>query len=222
MRFGAPGGGYGRGPGPAVRTIVIICVAVFLLAQVMPELIVRFGLIPAFVWRRGYVWELVTYIFVHFQLWHLVLNLFIFWMFGSDLESRWGSKYFVKYFLITGIGAGALSAVADPASHVPIVGASGSIYGLLLAQAVLYPNRTVLFMFFLPMAMKHFVWFLIAMEFMAQLSGSSPGIAHLAHLGGIGVGYLYLKKDDLYRRWRNRYYRRKLERLERDRAQEEW
>lgn len=196
-----------------MRTIIAVCVIVFFLQGVFPDFFAYLALTPIAFWKGPYLWQAVTYIFMHGSLMHLFLNMFIFWMFGAELEERWGTGYFLRYFLITGIGAGLCSVIADPASRVPIVGASGAISALLVAQAMINPRRMVLLMFFLPLEMKYAVWVLIAVEFLAQVSGSSPGIAHWAHLGGLGVGYLYLKKDDLFQRWRNRYYREKLRKM---------
>ncbi|MEW6778188.1 MAG: rhomboid family intramembrane serine protease, partial [Bdellovibrionota bacterium] len=198
---------------PGVRLVLGICVAVFLAAQVAPVTVLRLALVPALFWRGPAPWQAFTYIFLHFQLWHFVLNALVFWMFGSELERLWGTRKFLTYFLICGVGAGLSSALADPRSGIPIVGASGGIYGLLIAQAILAPERPVLVFLIVPMKMKHFVWGVAAVEFFSQFSGSSPEIAHVAHLGGMAVGYLYLQKDRFFERLRNWYYREKLRRL---------
>lgn len=188
----------------------------FVWTNANPSLIVALGLTPAGIWEEGRVWTLFTYLFVHNEFGHLLLNLVIFWLFGRELEWRWGSGFFTRYFVVTGVGAGVLSAIATPGSDVPIIGASGSIYGLLIAYVILDPDRRLTPFGIKPFGikMKHVAVGLAVAEFLAQLrEGPASNIAHVAHLGGMGVGWLYLKKAGLYRRLRNRYYRGKLSRL---------
>ena len=139
------------------------------------------------------VWQLFTYMFLHGGFFHFLLNMFLLWMFGSELERHFGSREFLKYYCITGVGAGVLTLLASPHSLIPTVGASGAIYGLLLAYALYFPNRLIYLWFLIPIKAKHLVIFFGIIEFFFALSHAPSGIAHFAHLGGILVGFLYLK-----------------------------
>jgi membrane associated rhomboid family serine protease len=156
------------------------------------------GLVPAALFH-GYVWQLVSYMFLHGSFMHILFNMLALWMFGSELEYEWGAKRFLQYYFVTGIGAGITNAVFQPHSTVPIVGASGAIYGLLLAFALHWPNRPILIWFLFPMPAKYFVILFGAIEFVSSLPsivdqgrGHGSGIAHLAHLGGILFGLIFL------------------------------
>src|SRR5205823_6729715 len=141
-RFRSRYGGFGIGGGwtPAVKTLVIACVVGFLL-QIFdrlsgtPSLADKFGLVPAEVTQKYYLWQLVTYIFLHGGFFHILFNMFGLYMFGSELERTWGTREFTKFFFLCGIGAAITSVVVCPRSPIPIIGASGAIFGLLLAYA---------------------------------------------------------------------------------------
>jgi membrane associated rhomboid family serine protease len=158
-----------------------------------PDLNYILGLVPKLVWSEGQVWLLFTYMFLHGDVLHLFFNMFVLWMFGSELEHHMGSRRFLKYYGITGVGAGILTLITSPTSLSPTVGASGAIYGLLLAYALYFPNRLIYLWFLVPIKAKHLVIILGAVEFYAAFSYTSSGIAHFAHLGGILIGFLYLK-----------------------------
>jgi membrane associated rhomboid family serine protease len=145
-----------------------------------------------------YPWQLVSYQFLHGGLWHVLFNLFALWMFGAELENRWGSAKFLAYYLLAGIGAGLIHLIVSPliGPTAPTVGASGSIYGILLAFAVTYPDRPIyMFPFFIPIPAKFFMIIFAVIELVLGVSGSD-GVAHFAHLGGALVGYLLLKFGD--------------------------
>lgn len=145
-----------------------------------------------------YPWQLLTYQFLHGGFFHLFFNLFALWMFGVEMENRWGSKKFLIYYLLSGIGAGVVHMIVSPffGGMGPTVGASGSIYGILLAFGLTYPNRPILAMpFFIPIPAKYFVMIFAAFEFFSGLTGGS-GIAHFAHLGGALTGFILLKFGD--------------------------
>jgi len=116
--------------------------------------------------------------------------MFVLFIFGRELELTWGKKFFLIYYLTCGVGAGLFSALLTP--HL-IIGASGAIYGLLIAFGMLYPNRYLLLYFFIPIKAKYLVILLVAFEFLASLSSPGDHIAHSAHLAGMAVGFLFLK-----------------------------
>lgn len=214
-----------------VKTIVVITSAVFALTYILGLLpsatlqyyfwllpVQLFGLRPYMVLHRFFVWEPVTYLFLHGGFFHIFFNMFALWMFGADLERTWGAKKFAQYYFLTGVGAGVFDVLLRPSSTVPVIGCSGAIYGILLAYGVLFPNRPVYLWMIIPIKAKWFVVFMGGLEFLAELSGSAPGISHLAHLGGMLIGFLYLRGRGLsyraelrYHEWRRARLRQKFE-----------
>jgi membrane associated rhomboid family serine protease len=137
------------------------------------------------------------------------------WMFGGELERAWGSRRFAFYYFLTGIGAGLTVVLLSPFSINPTLGASGAIYGLLLAYGLLFPDRMILFFFLFPIPAKYCVMIMGAIELLSELSMPGDGISHLAHLGGLAVGFIYLRGRPQYFDVRNRYYRWRRQRLQR-------
>jgi membrane associated rhomboid family serine protease len=199
---------YTFGPGPitpAVRAIIIACVAVFLVTLFTPRLWIEnvLGLTPADVLERGYLWQPATYLFVHDRdsFFHILFNMLAVWMFGVDLERRWGTTAFAKYYFVCGIGAGltvlvtSLLPMAGSAQSygIPTIGASGAVFGILLAWGVVFPHRQVLFMMLFPVSARMLVIIYGTIAFIAAVGSSGGGISHWAHLGGLVIGWLYLK-----------------------------
>jgi membrane associated rhomboid family serine protease len=140
-----------------------------------------------------HVWQLVTYMFMHGSLMHLLFNMFALWMFGMQLENDWGSRKFLIFYTVCGIGAGISNLFLAPffGAAGPTVGASGAIYGVLLAFGMTYPDQNIMiFPIFFPIRARFVVLFYILIEVLSV--GSSDGIAHLAHLGGAAVAFVYL------------------------------
>jgi membrane associated rhomboid family serine protease len=158
-----------------------------------------FGLIPDDVIHHFALWQLVTYMFLHDPtgFGHIVFNMLTLWMFGADLERTWGTRRFLNYYFLCGIGAGICVVIANllfsSTLQTRTIGASGAIYGLLLAFGMLYPNTQVLFSFLFPIKAKYFVMILGAIAFMSSFAASGGGVSHVAHLGGMIFGYAYLK-----------------------------
>ena len=136
------------------------------------------------------IWQPITYMFLHGGLTHLFFNMFLLWMFGKQLELIWGPIKFIRYYLITGIGAGLLIYIF---SDAVTIGASGAIMAVLFAYGYIYPNR-ILFFWFIPMKAKYAILILIIMEISQELA-RNPGdnISHIGHLGGMFIGFIYLK-----------------------------
>lgn len=177
-----------------MKALFYACVGAFALQYVVgDQMVMLFGLVPAQVVRERWVWQLVTYMFLHGNLWHLALNLFAFWMFGRIVETSWGPSEFLKYCLICGLGAALFNIAVTPFSTSPIIGASGVVYGLLVAFALLYPDSTVYLYFFFPMKAKYVALLFGLIEFMASAGGGGGHVANLAHLGGMLTGYVYLR-----------------------------
>lgn len=142
-------------------------------------------------------WQLFTYMYMHGGFSHLFFNMFALWMFGMELENMWGSKTFFIFYTVCGIGAGIANAFLAPLvsyipPNVPTVGASGSVYGILIAFGMIFPNRYIYIYFMLPIKAKYLVVIYILIEVFAVASQSQSGIAHIAHLGGGVVGFIYV------------------------------
>jgi len=185
-----------------VKALIITNAAVFLLQAVSgfyDEINQAFGLVPAMVTNRLYVWQIVTYMFLHGGLFHLLFNMFVLWMFGSEIEGMWGSREFLRFYFFTGIGAGILTVLTDWNSTIPTIGASGAIYGLLVAFGMLFPNRLIYLYFLFPIKAKHLVIIFAIVELIASQRYSDSGIANFAHLGGMLFGYVYIRWNDGFR-----------------------
>jgi membrane associated rhomboid family serine protease len=202
---------FGYGLTPVIKNLMIIMGAVFLLQMLVSRWFEYYlGLVPVLVWREYFLWQLFTYIFLHGDLFHILFNLFSLWMFGGELENYWGPKKFLFYFLFCGIGAGVCTVVLTPNSFIPVIGASGAIYGILLAFAWLFPNRPILLMFFpVPIPAKYMVILFGFIELYSSRGGAGGGIAHLTHLGGLLFGFLYMAYPMIRQKFRREYYKRK-------------
>ena len=210
---------------PAVKKLLIANVAAFVFSvlagaagggQLIRSMLM---LTPFTVTHQLAIWQLVTYMFLHAGIWHILFNMFALWMFGCDLERAWGRRRFYFYYFLTGIGAGLTVVLLSPFSMIPTVGASGAIYGVLLAYGLLFPNRIILvpifFFFFFPIPAKILVMILGGIAFLSALSSPGDTVSHVAHLGGLVVGFLYLRGRPYYFDFRNRYYRWRRQRLQR-------
>jgi membrane associated rhomboid family serine protease len=166
-------------------------------------LVSAFGLSPRAVLSEFQIWRLATYLFLHDPggFTHVLFNMLALWMFGVDLERRWGSIGFLKYYAVTGIGAGLVTVVVSLLPFAATrgifegvtIGASGAIYGLLLAWAVLFPARQILFMFVFPLSARIAALLMGAMAFLGAVSGRNGAVAEATHVAGFVIGWLYLK-----------------------------
>jgi membrane associated rhomboid family serine protease len=201
---------FGYGLTPVVKNLMIIMGSVFLIQMFITRWVdYYFGLIPLLVWKKYFLWQLFTYIFLHGGLSHILFNLIALWMFGGELENYWGSKKFLRYFLYCGIGAGICTVIFSPYQFVPVIGASGAIYGILLAFGWLFPNRPILIYFLLPIPAKYFVIIFGLIELFSSMQGTGGGIAHLTHLGGLIFGIFYMAYPTIRQKIRKGYYKRK-------------
>jgi membrane associated rhomboid family serine protease len=186
------------GPGEitkAVKYLLLANVGVFFLEFLWgSELINLFGLTPALV-KKGFVWQLFTYMFLHGGFFHILFNMFALWMFGCEIERSWGTKEFLKYYFITGVGAGFFTFFLSFNSRISTIGASGAIFGILVAFAMMFPDRPIYLYFLFPVKAKYLVIFFAVIEFFASFRHTSDGIGHFAHLGGMIIGYIYIKSD---------------------------
>ncbi len=178
--------------GSVVNQIIVINVIIYVIEMILAQtaFIDLLGLTPRLVVTKGYVWQIVTYMFLHGSIWHLILNMFIIWMFGTPLESVWGSNRFLNYYFVCGFGGALLSFLFS--FNTTVIGASGAGYGILLAYAVLFPYSEIYVWGILPVRARTLVIFMTIIEFASGLS-EGDGIAHFAHLGGMAAGFLFLK-----------------------------
>ena len=139
------------------------------------------------------IWQPVTYLFFHGGIWHVLINMFVLWMFGSELERLWGKNHFLKFYFITGVGSGLITMLVNVQSITPVVGASGAVYGVLLAYGLTYPNRTVYLYGIIPIKS---LWFVLGIGFIAFMSSfdNMSQVSHVTHLSGMLIGYFMLKK----------------------------
>ena len=207
---------FGGSLSPAVKALLIANFSVFILQQIMllvfpiapgiPQsfMEVFFGLSHNGFVAHHFVWQIFTYMFLHGGWLHIFFNMFTLWMFAGDLEQAWGSRRFVLYYLVSGLGAGIFIALMnwygvtrDPSTGiVSTLGASGALYALLLAYGLLWPERKVLIWFLFPVKMKYVVIFFGLFEFFGTLNsmaGLQGNISHIGHLGGLFTGFIILK-----------------------------
>jgi len=156
-------------------------------------------------------WTIISYMFVHAGFLHVFLNMLMLFFFGPPLEERWGGKAFIKYYVICGIGGALFTLVFGGGT---IIGASGAVFGVMLAYALNWPDSLIWIQAIFPVKAKYLVLFLGALSFFSAFAGAQDGIAHFAHLGGLVVGYVYLKKVwEVQARWeglKKRLRRRRL------------
>jgi membrane associated rhomboid family serine protease len=189
---------------PGVKWLLISNIALFVVYFFsvqggMGGFFQHFQLIPALVVGTLAIWQLFTYMFLHdpHGFGHILFNMLMLWMFGKDLENGWGTRRFLKFYFICGIGAGLCVVIGNYLfgnPNIRTIGASGAIYGLLLAFGMTYPNVTVYFSFLFPIKAKYFVMIMGAIAFLSSF-GANTGVSNVAHLGGMLFGFLYLRSE---------------------------
>ncbi len=210
---------------PAIKVLIIACTVIYILQLLVEHFAgplaeyryveLYLGLVPYGVTHALRIWQPFTYLFLHDtrDIWHIVLNMFFLWMFGRDVERAWGRRRFYIYYFVCGAGAGVINVIVktiiDPhGTHtavIPTIGASGAIFGVLLAAAILFPHQRVLLIPFpVAISMRAFVIVMGVIEFFGTLGAGGDNVAHVCHLGGMLVGYLYLRRGSYLYSYRNR------------------
>ena len=197
--------GFNRQGSPLDSVIVriIIANAVMFILTLMPIgrlVTVYLALTPKLVLTRGYAWQMVTYMFLHADFWHITLNMFVIWMFGRTLEQIWGGKRFLKFYLACGLGGALFSFLF--AYNTPVIGASAASYGILLAFAVMFPNQRLLLWFVIPVKARNLAIGLAILSLVMGIRGGG-NIAHFAHLGGMAAALIMLRGEYQFRRLHN-------------------
>lgn len=202
-----------KGPGSAspyqgwvIKLIVVNIVAyvfqIFTASNQTPHamsaLTYYLGLTPALVVEKGFIWQVVSYMFLHSTagFFHIFFNMYALLIFGTPIEQEWGGKKFLGYYFFCGVGAGFSILIINLISQgdaysIPTIGASGAVFGLLLAFGVLYPNAEILLFFFIPIKAKYLVMLYGLLELYLELRGGSGSISHIGHLGGLFFGIVY-------------------------------
>ncbi len=208
-------GGFSFFP-PVIKNLIMINLGAFLLQNIFVGGYFTFGGVSLGNWfvetfylmPLGYgfmPWQLVTYMFLHGGFGHIFLNMLMLWMFGMEIENTWGSKKFLIFYFAAGLVAGLANLLIAPlfSTPGPTIGASGGVYGVLVAFAMLFPNRHIYIYFLLPVRAKYLITFFILLELYNGVTGASGGIAHVAHLGGAVVGAIWVVLDakGLIDRW---------------------
>jgi membrane associated rhomboid family serine protease len=209
-------GNYGQGNyrgftffPPVLKNLLIINGVIYFLTNVMGagfevrnRVLELFALLPI---GFGFqVWQLLTYQFLHANFSHILFNMFALWMFGMEVEQEMGSRKFLIFYLVSGIGGGIAQVLATyffpsifppvEAGHIiPTIGASGAIFGVLIAFGLLYPNRYIMIYFLIPVKAKYLIMFMIVTNVLAIGDGS--GVAHIAHVAGGVTGFLFMLLD---------------------------
>lgn len=213
---------------PTVKWLIILNVCIWFIGQVILDryagipISKTFSLVPAEVIFEFKIWQVFTYMFLHsLSVSHILFNMLMLWFMGSDLEGRWGRKYFLLYYVLTGIGAAIVYCVGqylwfrfvNPMGiAVPVQGASGALFGIMLAYGILFGERVIHVMMVFPMKAKYMVMIFGAVEVASLMTSDSTGggVAYLAHLGGLLSGYLVLVSTTWIQRakWNNKMKKR--------------
>lgn len=194
---------------PVVKNLVIINVLVFLaqIAQIkgftdsVDNIFVGHTPLESDMFKP---WQIITHMFMHGSIGHLFFNMFALAMFGSALERVWGAKRFLQFYIFCGIGAFVIFQLIAGGPNVTVIGASGAVYGLLLGFGMLFPNTEIMLLILpIPIKAKYFVVIFGLLELFSAMSNNSDGIAHVAHLGGMIIGYILIKR---WQKSRNNFY----------------
>ena len=195
----------------AIKIIVSVNFAIYILQSFSgkEDVFFRlFGLVPSSFISSLMLWQPFTYLFFHAPFYtsvgisHILLNMLGLWVFGRELEEAWGKNNFLRYYFITGIGSGLITFLFNMNSDDPVIGASGAVYGILLAYGVSYPNRMLYIWGLIPVRSMWLVIIMGAIAFFGLL-GNTDGISHVTHISGMIIGYILLKKKW---RWRDIWF----------------
>ena len=188
-----------------IKSLIYINIIIYVLAIIGTKLNIDLynilGAVPYLIIKKYFIWQLVSYMFIHATVSHLFFNMLMLWMLGTELYNLWGKSFFIKYYFLCGIGAGlcviALSFVDKSMVLTPTVGSSGAIFALLLAYGLAFKDRIMYVLGLFPVKAGILVLILGAVELLSMFSEDKSSISHIAHLGGLFTGFAYLKIKDL-------------------------
>jgi membrane associated rhomboid family serine protease len=190
------------GPGhitPVIRNLIIANVAVFLLQSILNLTSMRGflelhgGMVPALFIYKLHLWQPVTYMFLHGGVTHILFNMLALWMFGCDVEERMGSRTFAVFYFFCGVCAGLMTCAFWKSWNIPTIGASGAIFGVLLAFGLMFPDRMILVFFIVPMKAFYFVIGMGMLELYYLIFSQGGGISYIAHVSGMLFGFVFLR-----------------------------
>jgi membrane associated rhomboid family serine protease len=186
---------------PAIKIILIASVAAYLIQHTLDQffgfhITETFGLVPERFVLSFWFWQILSYSLMHGPPWHLFFNMLMLLFVGIEIEARWGTKKFLKYYAFcvacSGVAYVLMQFLFTEHLSQPMVGASGGIFGLLIAYGIIFGDRVMLFMMLFPMKAKHFIWILAGIEFMTLVYTPGAALSGVAHLAGMAAGFMYL------------------------------
>jgi membrane associated rhomboid family serine protease len=188
---------------PVIQYLIIANLVVFMAQFVVPYVDGAGALRPIAFWQGGFFWQPFTYMWLHGGIGHILMNMFMLWMFGSQVAMAWGPKRFLRYYLLCGVGAGLIIASWPYLLYglglmspfwlgIGTVGASGAIYGVILAYSLTWPERTIALI--IPPVTFKAIW-LIPILFVSTLLFAGGNVSHVGHLGGVLVGWIYMRRN---------------------------
>ncbi|UCD64141.1 MAG: rhomboid family intramembrane serine protease [Candidatus Zixiibacteriota bacterium] len=222
----APRRGFRIGPGalsPFIKVMILVNLGVFIAQNLYPSLTVHLGLSPKnfFADFPNLIYQPFTYMFLHGDFWHIFFNMFVLWMFGTEIEFNLGTRRFARFYILAGLAGAVLTMIAKSYQTNPMIGASAAVYGVMAAYWVSFPQRYVYLYFLFPIKVK---WFVPGFMLLGFLFGG-PHVAHFAHLGGAVFGFIYFKSDwrlwSFSRKIKDLRYRRQSAKLEKNRQKAE-
>lgn len=201
-------GGFSFFP-PVIKNLIILNVAIYILQLITQETGFMVGAVSLGQWfaetfylwpvtsSNFQIWQIISYMFLHGSFTHILFNMLMLWMFGMEVENTWGSRNFLIFYFTCGIAAAFANLFIAPifAPAGPTIGASGGVYGVLVAFAMMFPNRYIYIYFLLPVKAKYLITVLVAFELYNGITSSIDGIAHMAHLGGAFVAAIWVLLD---------------------------
>jgi len=190
--YGQPTFGFGFRMTPVVKKLLLANVAVFFATLLYPSLIDVLAFRPDRLLTQ--FWGIFTYMFVHGSFGHLFMNMLVLFFFGPPLETRWGGKEFLRFWVVAALG-GVVLQFAFAGTGAPMIGASAACYGIMLAFAMNWPDALIYVWGIFPVKAKWLVTFMAATVLLSSIGSAGGGIAHFAHLGGLVAGLIYLKAD---------------------------
>ena len=175
-----------------IGRLILINVGAFLVQNMVPSFTALFALQPRMVVENFHVWQIVTYMFLHGSFMHLLFNMLMLWLFGSTIESVWGGRQFLRFYLFCGIGGAVFAMIFS--YNTGVIGASGAVFGLYVAYAVMFPDSYIYLWFMVPVKAKYLVAGLAIFQLISGLTGPS-GISYVAHLGGMATGLIFFRRE---------------------------
>lgn len=173
--------------------LILVNVVVFVLEFIYPPIVDYFALTPTDALYNQRYWQLITFMFIHAGMTHIFLNMWGLFIFGPAIEHRMGANKFLLFYLITGVSSALFHILLEGISTVPLVGASGAVFGVMTAYGLMFPRNIIFFQLLIPMPAIVFIIFIGILQLIYGIGGLEPGVANYGHLGGMITGFLLIK-----------------------------